>query len=299
MSAVASGASCPTVAATFKISVASVVKWSQRFRSEGSPARGWCCHRGRIQCRGRYDAGHGPGPGNGEAGAASEWHQLQQRRDRRQRQCEQLWHWPRPTGTGRPRRRGARDLGRRWFRGSRHAHARALPAILNVGRAREVLMGGKGGGGEGGGGEGGGGGFMGTPSLFKASSSVTTTSGGRSLGGPHTVSPTASSRPAGRHKSVRGPCVLEGDHPSPQHSQSRGPPARLRSYQIWKSSGNRALVLGGQFIESGEVTGRRPPVKAKTGCPRASQISASNIIAPPEHWRLDPGDSRAALFRSV
>ena len=38
VSAVAGGASCRTVAATFKISVASVVKWSQRFRSEGSPA---------------------------------------------------------------------------------------------------------------------------------------------------------------------------------------------------------------------------------------------------------------------
>jgi transposase len=38
VSAVAGGASCRTVAATFKVSVASVVKWSQRFRSEGSPA---------------------------------------------------------------------------------------------------------------------------------------------------------------------------------------------------------------------------------------------------------------------
>jgi len=32
------GASCRAVAATFRVSVSSVVKWSQRFRSEGSPA---------------------------------------------------------------------------------------------------------------------------------------------------------------------------------------------------------------------------------------------------------------------
>jgi len=36
--AVASGASCREVAATFKVSVASVVKWSQRFRATGSAA---------------------------------------------------------------------------------------------------------------------------------------------------------------------------------------------------------------------------------------------------------------------
>ena len=36
--AVASAASCRAVASTFKFSVASVVKWSQRFRSEGSAA---------------------------------------------------------------------------------------------------------------------------------------------------------------------------------------------------------------------------------------------------------------------
>jgi transposase len=38
VAAVAGGESCRAVAATFKVSVASVVKWSQRFRSEGSPA---------------------------------------------------------------------------------------------------------------------------------------------------------------------------------------------------------------------------------------------------------------------
>jgi transposase len=35
---VAAGASCRSVAATFKVSVASVVKWSQRFRATGSAA---------------------------------------------------------------------------------------------------------------------------------------------------------------------------------------------------------------------------------------------------------------------
>jgi transposase len=38
VSAVAAGASCRAVAATFKVSVASVVKWSQRFRVTGSAA---------------------------------------------------------------------------------------------------------------------------------------------------------------------------------------------------------------------------------------------------------------------
>jgi transposase len=38
VSAVAGGSSCRAVAAMFQVSVASVVKWSQRFRSEGSPA---------------------------------------------------------------------------------------------------------------------------------------------------------------------------------------------------------------------------------------------------------------------
>jgi transposase len=36
--AVAAGQSCRSVAATFKVSVASVVKWSQRHRTTGSPA---------------------------------------------------------------------------------------------------------------------------------------------------------------------------------------------------------------------------------------------------------------------
>ncbi len=36
--AVAAGQTCRAVASRFKVSVASVVKWSQRFRSEGSPA---------------------------------------------------------------------------------------------------------------------------------------------------------------------------------------------------------------------------------------------------------------------
>jgi len=38
VAAVASGESCRKVADTFKVSVASVVKWSQRFRATGSPA---------------------------------------------------------------------------------------------------------------------------------------------------------------------------------------------------------------------------------------------------------------------
>ena len=38
VTAVATGASCRAVAATFKVSVASVVKWSQRFRATGSAA---------------------------------------------------------------------------------------------------------------------------------------------------------------------------------------------------------------------------------------------------------------------
>jgi len=36
--AVSAGQRCRSVASTFKVSVASVVKWSQRFRAEGSPA---------------------------------------------------------------------------------------------------------------------------------------------------------------------------------------------------------------------------------------------------------------------
>jgi transposase len=38
VAAVAAGESCRLVAATFKVSVASVVKWSQRFRATGSSA---------------------------------------------------------------------------------------------------------------------------------------------------------------------------------------------------------------------------------------------------------------------
>ena len=38
VAAVASGQSCRAVAATFRVSVASVVKWSQRYRATGSPA---------------------------------------------------------------------------------------------------------------------------------------------------------------------------------------------------------------------------------------------------------------------
>jgi transposase len=38
VAAVAAGLSCREVARTFKVSVASVVKWSQRFRSTGSAA---------------------------------------------------------------------------------------------------------------------------------------------------------------------------------------------------------------------------------------------------------------------
>ena len=38
MAAVSRGESCHSVAATFEVSVASVVKWSQRSRATGSPA---------------------------------------------------------------------------------------------------------------------------------------------------------------------------------------------------------------------------------------------------------------------
>ena len=38
VAAVAAGESCRSVAATFKVGVASVVKWSQRFRATGSAA---------------------------------------------------------------------------------------------------------------------------------------------------------------------------------------------------------------------------------------------------------------------
>jgi transposase len=38
VTAVAAGKNCRAVAATFKLSVASVVKWSQRFRTTGSAA---------------------------------------------------------------------------------------------------------------------------------------------------------------------------------------------------------------------------------------------------------------------
>jgi transposase len=38
VAAVSAGDSCRAVAATFKVSVASVVKWSQRFRATGSAA---------------------------------------------------------------------------------------------------------------------------------------------------------------------------------------------------------------------------------------------------------------------
>jgi len=38
VAAVAGGQSCRAVAATFKVSVASVVKWSQRYRATGTPA---------------------------------------------------------------------------------------------------------------------------------------------------------------------------------------------------------------------------------------------------------------------
>ena len=38
VAAVVAGGSCRTVAATFKVSVASVVKWTQRFRATGSAA---------------------------------------------------------------------------------------------------------------------------------------------------------------------------------------------------------------------------------------------------------------------
>lgn len=40
VAAVNSGQTCRTVASTYEVSVSSVVKWSQRFRSTGSPAPG-------------------------------------------------------------------------------------------------------------------------------------------------------------------------------------------------------------------------------------------------------------------
>src|SRR3981189_3720186 len=64
VAAVAAGESCRSVAVTFKVSVASVVKWSQRFRATGSAAarkvggrrpyalageRSWLLHRGAEQ----------------------------------------------------------------------------------------------------------------------------------------------------------------------------------------------------------------------------------------------------------
>ena len=45
VAAVGAGQSCRTVAATFQVSVASVVKWSQRFRATGSAAAHKVCGR--------------------------------------------------------------------------------------------------------------------------------------------------------------------------------------------------------------------------------------------------------------
>ncbi len=45
VAAVAAGESCRSVAATFKVSVASVVKWSQRYRATGSAAARLGGHR--------------------------------------------------------------------------------------------------------------------------------------------------------------------------------------------------------------------------------------------------------------
>ena len=47
VAAVAAGESCRKVAKTFKVSVASVVKWSQRKRQTGSLAR-WKTHQGKL-----------------------------------------------------------------------------------------------------------------------------------------------------------------------------------------------------------------------------------------------------------
>lgn len=56
VAAVAAGGSCRLLAATFKVSVASVVKWSQRFRETASAAAHKVGGRGLMRCR---DSGAG------------------------------------------------------------------------------------------------------------------------------------------------------------------------------------------------------------------------------------------------
>ena len=50
VTAVLAGQSCRTVAKTFGVSVASVVKWSQRFRSVGSAAAKPMAAKGLCPC---------------------------------------------------------------------------------------------------------------------------------------------------------------------------------------------------------------------------------------------------------
>ena len=66
VAAVAAGESCRAVAATFEVSVASVVKWSQRFRATGSAAA-TADGRQAALCAGRR-AGLAAGAARREAG---------------------------------------------------------------------------------------------------------------------------------------------------------------------------------------------------------------------------------------
>ena len=82
VAAVAAGASCREAAETFQVSVASVVKWSQRFRATGSaaakpmgrrqtrllaPQRAWLL--ARLEAAGRDVAGAGDGARRARCGA--------------------------------------------------------------------------------------------------------------------------------------------------------------------------------------------------------------------------------------
>ena len=55
VAAVAGGQSCRAVAATFGVSVASVVKWSQRYRATGSVAPGKIGGHKRLKLEGERD----------------------------------------------------------------------------------------------------------------------------------------------------------------------------------------------------------------------------------------------------
>ena len=65
--AVAEGQSCRSVAKTFMVSVASVVKWSQRHRAVGSPAALKMGARRALSCGARE--GLGPGADRRKAGS--------------------------------------------------------------------------------------------------------------------------------------------------------------------------------------------------------------------------------------